>query len=75
MSTYLIVEFPDLDSGLKSYLDGRAIFSSRQSCLGRSETNPTVSYMIFKDDVDPIKYNEYRLLLPPTCKNQEIILN
>jgi acetone carboxylase gamma subunit len=75
MSTYLVVEFPNLDIAKQHYFQAREFFSTRCSCLGRSETNPICSFMIFKDDVNETLYETYKTMLPNTASFKEVVMN
>lgn len=75
MSTYLVVEFPSLEIAKNHYFQAREFFSTRCSCLGRSDTNPIVSFMIFKDDVNLTLYDKYKTMLPNTASFKELVMN
>jgi len=72
MSTYLIVEFPSMDAVGSHYRQARDFFHTRASCLSRSETNPLVSFLLLKDDVNIEVYNYYIGMLPETVKTKEV---
>lgn len=73
---YLLIEFPSIDSVQDYYKNAKLIFTTRCSCLGRSETNPKVSFFIYKDDVNQEDYNEYLHMLQnlPEAKFIEVEL-
>lgn len=71
---YLLIEFPSLDEALAVFREARGLFHTRCGCLSRSETNPKVSWSIFKDDVDQEAYEAFKNRLPSTCKYTEVSL-
>jgi len=75
MTTYLVVEFPSLEIAKGHYFQAREFFSTRCSCLGRSETNPIVSFLVFKDDVNQTLYETYKAMLPNTASFKELVMN
>lgn len=65
---YAILEFPNIDIGLEHYLKGKELFSTRCSCLNRSDRNPTVSLTICLSDVTESLYKAYLKTLPDITK-------
>ena len=65
---YAVIEFPSIDIGLEHYLKGKDLFSTRCSCLNRSDRNPTVSLTICLSDVSDHLYQAFVKTLPDITK-------
>lgn len=69
---YSIIQFPDLDTALPFYLKGKELFSTRCSCINRSEKNPMVAFMLYLDDISPDGYRLFKATLPPPARVVEV---
>lgn len=69
---YAIIQFPNLDTAFPFYMKGKELFSTRCSCINKSDKNPTVAFMLYLDDISPDGYRLFKATLPSQARVAEV---